>query len=584
LDVRSFTLDANQIGVNRSVAVSPNRRAQKFVNRDGSQISVLIIKSSGASGIRAHFRDFALADGEEVYVYGTAPDSIVFGPYTNKGPWDSREFWSGTVDGDTVLIELHKRTDENAKGFEIFELSHIFTELDWRLRSNEPDVLNCEVDASCYGDIQKNAVARIVYNNNGDHVCTGTLLDDVAHDHCPYFLTANHCVPTQAVAQTVQLYWFYQTTSCNSHMLRSRVLQTGADLLETKRSNDFSLLHLSHDAPAGAIFAEWTPAAQPSLTAVFGLHHPDGYVPPDIPSYLRRSTGVIIGTNEDCQKTGLAHGYEADWTPNTGGGVEGGSSGSGLFTSNGHKLVGVLSCQPNPAACTFGLYSKFANFYSQIQPYIGSRATPARPVANPGTLVTTNSFTAHWRKASGATGYRLDVSRSSSFNTYVAGYHNLDVRNATSRSVTGLNPSTTYYYRVRAYNCHGASGNSNVVHLTTLTAVSYDGDYVGAFEGDIVCRSPGQGGHITGAADFEVANGVVRLCDGTVAGSVDSSGHINFFEAGNVYHFTGTITQDGHASGLFTYADNSNGCTGGGTWCANRTYGLPCQEGVACQQ
>ena len=42
LDVRSVTIDApNQVGVNRSVEVSPSTRAQKFVNPDGSQIIVL---------------------------------------------------------------------------------------------------------------------------------------------------------------------------------------------------------------------------------------------------------------------------------------------------------------------------------------------------------------------------------------------------------------------------------------------------------------------------------------------------------------------------------------------------------------
>jgi len=73
-----------------------------------------------------HFRNFALADGEEVYVYGAAPDSIVFGPYTNKGTRDSGEFWSGTVDGDTIVIEFYKRTDENGKDSRFFEVSHIF--------------------------------------------------------------------------------------------------------------------------------------------------------------------------------------------------------------------------------------------------------------------------------------------------------------------------------------------------------------------------------------------------------------------------------------------------------------------------
>src|SRR6266545_7503646 len=41
LDARSLTLKPNQIGVNRSVEVAPNTRAQKFVNPDGSQVIVL---------------------------------------------------------------------------------------------------------------------------------------------------------------------------------------------------------------------------------------------------------------------------------------------------------------------------------------------------------------------------------------------------------------------------------------------------------------------------------------------------------------------------------------------------------------
>src|SRR6478752_10254596 len=465
LDARSLTLEPNQIGVNRSVQVSPNTRAQKFVNQDGSQIIALIIKSSGASGVGVHFRNFALADGEEVYVYGAATDSIVFGPFTDKGPWGSGEFWSGTVDGDTAVIEFYKRTDENRQGFEIFEISHILAELDWRLRSNEPDVLNCEVDASCFGDPEKNSVARILFNSNGPHVCTGTLLNNIAQDGTPYFLTANHCVNSQAIAQTVETYWFYQTTSCNSGVLRNWVhTGPGATLLATQGANDFSFMRLQSNAPAGAFFSGWTSTVQPINTAVFGLHHPDGYIPPSVPSYLRRSTGSVMNTNFSC--LGLVNGYDVGWTS---GSSEPGSSGSGLFTSNGHYLVGVLSCGPAPPTCNNpgAGYSKFANFYPQIRQYLYSSA-PATPVAIPATFVASYSFRASWRSVSGATGYRLDVATNNSFTNYVPGYQNLNVGNALSRTVAGLSASTTYYYRVRAYNGTGTSGNSNVVSVTTL--------------------------------------------------------------------------------------------------------------------
>ena len=278
LDIRSFTLKPDQIGVNRSVAVLPNTRAQRFVNPDGSQVIALVIKSSGASGISVHFRNFALADGEEVYVYGGAPDSIVFGPFTNKGPWGDGEFWSGTVDGDTAVIEFYTKTAENGKAFEVFEVSHIFTELDWRLRSDQPDTLNCERDASCNRVRENNAVARIEFiDAEGPSVCTGTLLNDTAQDQCPYFLTANHCVSSQTEARTVEAYWFYQTTSCNSGALRNWVHSPpGTLLLKTQESNDISLLRLLSDVPVGAVFAGWTSAAQSTGTSVFGLHHPDG--------------------------------------------------------------------------------------------------------------------------------------------------------------------------------------------------------------------------------------------------------------------------------------------------------------------
>ncbi len=91
---------------------------------------------------------------------------------------------------------------------------------------------------------------------------------------------------------------------------------------------------------------------------------------------------------------------------------------------------------------------------------------PVGPPELPG-LATRNSFMASWQSVSRAIGYLLDVSTSSSFSSFVNGYHDLDVGNVTGRGVTGLSRGATYYYRVRAYDATGTSGYSDVMTAAT---------------------------------------------------------------------------------------------------------------------
>src|SRR5207248_10991925 len=59
----------------------------------------------------------------------------------------------------------------------------------------------------------------------------------------------------------------------------------------------------------------------------------------------------------------------------------------------------------------------------------------------------------------------------SSFDSFVDGYHDLDVGDVTGRSVTGLSRGTTYYYRVRAYDAAGTGNYSDVMAATTVPTV-----------------------------------------------------------------------------------------------------------------
>jgi phosphodiesterase/alkaline phosphatase D-like protein len=93
---------------------------------------------------------------------------------------------------------------------------------------------------------------------------------------------------------------------------------------------------------------------------------------------------------------------------------------------------------------------------------------PASPNANSAINITSSSFVANWSSASGATEYRVDVDTSNVFLSPLTNFNNRKVTGDTSLSVSGLAASTTYYYRVRAANEGGTSGNSNIDSVTTL--------------------------------------------------------------------------------------------------------------------
>ncbi len=118
------------------------------------------------------------------------------------------------------------------------------------------------------------------------------------------------------------------------------------------------------------------------------------------------------------------------------------------------------------------------------------------PPGPPGTPsasgVLGGGFTVNWAAVPGATGYRLDVSTSPVFASFVSGFNNLDVGNVLFYQVLGLTGGTAYYFRVRAYNTDGTSASSsgasqttNQIAWTPPAAVVSWTDSGGAHSGDL---------------------------------------------------------------------------------------------------
>lgn len=157
----------------------------------------------------------------------------------------------------------------------------------------------------------------------------------------------------------------------------------------------------------------------------------------------------------------------------------------------------------------------------------------------------------------GVAGYRIDVSLNSDFSGYVTGYNSKDVGNTTRTSVTGLQPMTSYYARVRAYDAAGnVSGNSPTASGTTgdvdpcLTA-TYPGakwqnrsftSQSGAFtaEADVILSAPNVD------AAVSVSSGPQTAWDGLAA-------TVLFYTDG----FIKAINGGGYTAGTIHYAANT---------------------------
>ncbi len=97
------------------------------------------------------------------------------------------------------------------------------------------------------------------------------------------------------------------------------------------------------------------------------------------------------------------------------------------------------------------------------------------PTATAATSIGSTTFTANWTAPGVGTvdNYQLYVARDAAFTQPVTGYNPLTVASTvTSANVTGLSPTTTYYYRTRASKATVANQGSIPTTFSTLSTLA----------------------------------------------------------------------------------------------------------------
>src|SRR5262249_22986511 len=140
-----------------------------------------------------------------------------------------------------------------------------------------PDSDACYVSADCQSfpdhDALSSSIAQMTYaKNNALYVCTGGLIHDKKEAN-NLFLTANHCISTQAQASSAEFLWDYANSSCGVNNAKSRGrLSSGATLLATSATSDVTLLRVTY--PGTRTLMGWTTTPPASGTPLRRISHP----------------------------------------------------------------------------------------------------------------------------------------------------------------------------------------------------------------------------------------------------------------------------------------------------------------------
>lgn len=356
----------------------------------GANIWRARLRSSDALRVRLHIVGLRLPPGGSLTIQGTS-DGPAWNAINAKDLTadEATGFWTPSLFGDTVNIEyLSPSTATVGPLGVITQVAHIYR--DGALQAQKAtgsgdDSSSCNLNALCESRTTglRDGVARIELIDSGQaYLCSGAFLNDNdATSETPWFLTANHCVPNQAVALTVEAFLKYTARSCDDSTavsLGSVATMKGADFIAGASDvdgPDTTLIRFKTAAPKGTALLGWsltrpTPTASGQSGKVMWIHHPHG-------SFQRVTFGDIVAApSPRCEDT-----PESDYlyTRQARGTTEPGSSGSPLFDEGGN-VVGVLSalcgnsdnaCQPSQFTVIFGFFGKAyaqLNLSSILQP------------------------------------------------------------------------------------------------------------------------------------------------------------------------------------------------------------------------
>ena len=376
------------IGTRREVPRARGRLSLNWQAAPGGGVSARVrVHSTGAVGMRVALRFEPNRGPREVRVASTKDASRIY--LSGDSQWGDAQardglWWTPLTDGDAQDLEFWDDSGPaSGATVEIVAVSHLDASPATGFKAGGIGAAQgCHEDVVCVAAINPGvaqaarSVMKIAYVRNGmSYVCSGTLLNDGASRQVPYVYTAAHCIDSQAVAATVNTFWYFEAAQCGTgNPSAYQQLAGGATLLYVDAATDVALLRLSDRAPQGAWFSGWDATAATPGSSVIGLHHPMG-------DLKKLAIGDVV---DDPDPRAIVTGWRV-------GSTEPGSSGSGLFTASGGEYLLRGGLKGGSASCTTSgnladpsnrdEYSRIDLALPALLPWLGGQVAPVEDFA-----------------------------------------------------------------------------------------------------------------------------------------------------------------------------------------------------------